>query len=258
MKLFEAVTRLASAVPVSLDVEKLVKRRVLPDTGKDAYRNKWEDLATLCSTTSPTVVDGGGHTGESIRAIQSHFDDPQIHSFEANPESYRHLKRFEGEDVSVYNLVIGSERDKLQFKISQFDQASSVLSPTTKVREAFGDEVSTEKAVTVTQRRLDEIIETPPEIIKLDLQGYEKEALEGASEFLQSVEFVLLETSFYELYDGQARFPETNKFMEERGFELFNIYDTYTDEDGRLVEFDVLYRNTEHTRSGQIKESTHE
>lgn len=254
MKLFEAVTRLASAVPVSLDVEKLVKRRVLPDTGKDAYRNKWEDLATLCSTTSPTVVDGGGHTGESIRAIQSHFGDPQIHSFEANPESYQQLKSFEGESVSVYGVAIGSERDEREFKVSQFEQASSLLSPTTEVRETFGDRVSTEKTVTVTQRRLDEVMSSPPDVIKLDLQGYEREALEGASGFLQSVELVLLETSLCELYDGQPSFSEINRFMKKKDFELFNIYDRYVDGDGKLVEFDVIYRKSEHTSGSRVEE----
>jgi hypothetical protein len=57
-------------------------------------------------------------------------------------------------------------------------------------------------------------------LLKLDVQGFELEALRGAERVLASVDTVLTECSFVPFYSGQALFDEVRDFLHERGFRL--------------------------------------
>jgi FkbM family methyltransferase len=200
----------------------------------------------LCSVEPPIIIDGGAHKGESIDTITSVFDNVNIHAVEANPGRASELEnKYDSENIEIYNVALGPENDEVEFNITKKDQSSSILDSTDKNVDSFGEKVAVEKQVMVEQNRLDNIIEFSPDIIKLDLQGYELRALEGARDLLQSVELVLVETSFRELYEGQATFCELHAFLQRNGFSIFNIYETYTTETGELAEFDALYRSTD-------------
>src|SRR6185295_19143894 len=57
-----------------------------------------------------------------------------------------------------------------------------------------------------------------PDLIKLDVQGYELEVLKGAPECLGAVKAVLTEVSFLEYYHGQCLFHEVVAYL--AGFDL--------------------------------------
>lgn len=216
-------------------------RRLLPETGKNAFRDKFRDLRML-SGSSPTIVDGGAHRGETITQLQRVFDEPTIHAFEANPDLATELEAEYGDErVSIHNLALGPEQSEVTLNLTKGDQSSSVRESTAENERVFGDTVSVESTVTVQQDRLDKVLGGPPEIVKLDVQGYELQALRGSEAFLDEVELVLAETSVRELYEGQELFCDLHRYLTESGFELFNIYDTTTVETGELAEFDVLY-----------------
>jgi hypothetical protein len=61
-------------------------------------------------------------------------------------------------------------------------------------------------------------------LLKLDLEGHEVPALQGASRLLQAVEVVLTELQFYEINDnGRLIFADVLNFLRERGFELYDF-----------------------------------
>src|SRR5438132_1225141 len=58
-------------------------------------------------------------------------------------------------------------------------------------------------------------------LLKLDLEGYELEALRGAARLLDAVEVIASEVQFYPLDDnGRACFLDLALALRERGFEL--------------------------------------
>jgi len=58
-----------------------------------------------------------------------------------------------------------------------------------------------------------------PDLIKMDVQGYELEVLKGATECLKTVKAVITEVSFKEYYRGQCQFHDILTFL--AGFNLF-------------------------------------
>lgn len=61
-------------------------------------------------------------------------------------------------------------------------------------------------------------------LLKLDLEGHELPALEGASALLADVEAILTEVQFFENNNnGRPVFADMLNFIRERGFELYDI-----------------------------------
>jgi hypothetical protein len=63
-----------------------------------------------------------------------------------------------------------------------------------------------------------------PDFLKLDLQGAELEALQGAARCLSSAKAVLLEISFLAIMEASPLLADTLLFMKERGFLCYDIF----------------------------------
>jgi hypothetical protein len=82
----------------------------------------------------------------------------------------------------------------------------------------------------------------PEILLKIDTQGYEKQVLAGAAQTLPRVKLIIVETSFAELYVGQARFPEIYALLAERGFEYRGAWDQFTSpKDGMPLQQDAIF-----------------
>ena len=94
---------------------------------------------------------------------------------------------------------------------------------------------------------LDRIIATEslpqPDLIKLDVQGFEMEVLKGAAATLQRTRWVLGEVSFRVFYEGQVLFSELAGFLATQGFEVCAF--GHSMRSGvPLAQVDALFRRT--------------
>lgn len=83
-----------------------------------------------------------------------------------------------------------------------------------------------------------------PAFLKLDVQGFELEALRGCEDLLGHFSNVYAECSFVELYSGQALAHEIISWLRERGFSLSGVYNMGYDRNGRAVQGDFLFIST--------------
>ena len=82
----------------------------------------------------------------------------------------------------------------------------------------------------------------PSVFVKLDVQGHERDVLEGAGDQLDTIGGVQLELSLVELYAGQALMPAQVEFLESHGLALWSIDRGFMDGGtGRLLQCDGTF-----------------
>ena len=95
-------------------------------------------------------------------------------------------------------------------------------------------------------RRLEDVLRpdeiAAPALLKLDVQGYELEALRGCESLLGRFNQVYCECSFVSLYEGQALADEVIAWLRERSFRLVGVYNMAYDRRGKGVQADLLFR----------------
>ena len=81
-----------------------------------------------------------------------------------------------------------------------------------------------------------------PAMLKLDVQGFELEALRGCEDLLECFSYVYAECSFVELYTGQALADEVILWLRERNFHLRGVYNVFYDKKGQAIQGDFLFK----------------
>jgi FkbM family methyltransferase len=218
--------------------------------GRMAVRNRYDDINFLLANESPVIVDGGANNGSTTEIFLQSYRSPIIHAFEPIPELVNLLnKKFrERDNVFIHGAAIGSEEKTISFNILNNLVSSSVLNPSELKKSIHGDRVGIRQVVQVPQVRLDRILGDVKEIdlLKLDLQGYELEALKGCGSLLERVKVVVTEIEFIALYKNQPLFGDVDVFLRGNGFNLYNLYDLYTQENGQLTAGDAVYINSKY------------
>ena len=78
-------------------------------------------------------------------------------------------------------------------------------------------------------------------VLKIDVQGSEREVLTGAEQTLPRTQAVLLEVTFVSHYQGDATFPWLHNFLTDEGFELVGLSDPFLSQQGRMLWCDACY-----------------
>ena len=84
------------------------------------------------------------------------------------------------------------------------------------------------------------------DLLKLDLQGGEYNALKGAINLLNDkrIKCIICEVMFQKCYKNQRNASELLLFLEKNGFKIFNFYQNHFHH-GKLLQSDViLYHHT--------------
>jgi FkbM family methyltransferase len=217
--------------------------------GRMAVRNQFQDIKKILirdSKKRPVFIDGGAFNGSTINNIRKIFPKALIYSFEANPQQAKLLmdnyQKFD--NIRIYNCAIGFENRKGKFYITNYGPSSSLYQPNELNQFIHKDKMDIKEEVEIDIRRLDSFEFSRIDVVKLDLQGFELEALKGMGNLLENVKIILTEVEFVALYRGQSLFPQISNFLEIAGFFLYNFYDLYTHPKGLLTAGDAIFLNS--------------
>jgi len=172
------------------------------------------------------IVDGGSANGGTIIAWKKFFPESFVYAFE--PIENDEIKRVEESfsKVKVSFLALGSKEETKKLNVNKYSDTSSFYNNISSERN-----YQREKAIDVKVTTLDKWCNknyVNVDILKLDLQGYELEALKGAKEQLENnIEYILLEASFREFYVNQPLFCAIEEFLKKYNFILYNMYKGY-------------------------------
>ena len=203
------------------------------------------ELLEIVKSQPPQVIyDIGANIGTWSLLAKALFPKVIIHAFE--PLEMHH-EAFETamqatSDIHLHKVALGSSACTLNMQVTSFSDASSLLEIAEATETCFGITKAREEKVTVVT--LDEYVSTAklplPDVIKLDIQGYELEAMRGGQNCLEHAKFIICEVSFLEFYKGQALFHDISEFLGRRGFHL-QALGVNTPLGQKLSQTDVLF-----------------
>jgi FkbM family methyltransferase len=223
-------------------------RRYRPLVG-DAYLAQKHLLRTL---PCRTVFDIGAFQGEATCRYAELFPEAEIYAFEPYPPSYEALagKYSNTPRVHVVNAAVSSGTGEATFYVNGVPSTNSLLPRPSTGRQYFSSDAVTRSTISVPTVSIDEFRAehdvAVPDILKMDIQGMELEALRGAEETLKSaggggVSLIFSEVTFVPHYEGGVLFDQLSAHLRQRGFSLFNIYEMHSAGVGQLRFGDAIF-----------------
>lgn len=212
---------------------------------KDPFR----DMRVLLSGIHVgSICDIGAHHGEISLKLAGLFPAAKIYSFEPYSHSFDVLCKIGEKNPNILpiNCALSSANGELNLYVNAQDSTNS-LSPTGEMGKKYQswqtETVSTEVVQVLTlnswgkQNSIKEI-----ELLKLDVQGFELSALQGAQDYLSSsVRLIYTEVEFVKIYKENCLYFELENFLRQFNFELFQLYNLTSGEDGQLVTGDAIF-----------------
>ena len=205
------------------------------------------------------VIDVGANAGGYGDFLRDLGYEGWIVSLEPVESTYNKLRRHTAGDPkwSVHRIAAGAEDKLMTMNVTRSSVFSSFLTPDEFGRKQFPGDATVERRELVPMRRLDGIfpdivshIPDPRVYLKLDTQGWDLQALEGASGILGSVAGLQSELSVQQIYEGMPTYTESLAAMERMGFELVELVPVSRKTNRAVIEFDALLTRSSEAFAG--------
>jgi FkbM family methyltransferase len=213
-------------------------------------RQRYADIADLHLRRGAVVFDVGANVGYFSESLLAHQPWAYLHAFEPLPDARTQLADAlapYGEGIVINAAALGAEKGERRFRVSRFGEASSFFENGSILeRKVYGIDFETVAIIpvvvdTVAGYMRDHAIGRV-DLLKLDVQGFELEVLKGAEQVLDRIDAVYCEAQFEELYRGAPLASTIFTWLHARGFELLRMTAFRADDEGRLMECDMLFR----------------
>jgi FkbM family methyltransferase len=209
-----------------------------------------EHEAVLSGLVVDAIIDVGANRGQFSLVARQLFHGCPIVAIEPLPAPAAVFRRVLAGSAVLHECAVGRAEGKLEIFETRDDDSSSLLVPGEgQLQLSAGSTVTGKRLVGV--RTLDDLtaqLAASNILLKLDVQGFELEALAGARRLLaEKVGHVYVEASFAELYIGQGLAHDVIHLLDLHGFDLTAMANPTTSR-GSVVQADFLFSR----RFGQL------
>jgi FkbM family methyltransferase len=189
-------------------------RLTVPDVRSFLETYRWifldQTYAFHTDNASPVIIDCGANIGMSILYFKTLYPQARIVGFEADPKLFKILEEnVHGngfKDVELVNKAVWSSETVLTFLPDGADAG--------RIAEGEGANGGAMKVPTVRLR--DYLADRKVDLLKMDIEGAEREVLHDCPDVLQNVKAVCLE--FHSYADKPQGLGDMIKLFEDRGF----------------------------------------
>lgn len=196
-----------------------------------------------------TVIDVGANIGLYGRKLIKNLNyKGDIYSFEPMAKEFKGLKNESKnfEKWMVFNEALGDKQQKLKINVSENSVSSSILGILDKHTESAPEsKYSHQEEVCVNT--LDNIVKEnnlkdKNIFLKLDVQGFERQALLGGADSLKYIDTIQVEISLVPLYEGGIVFEELFDMLRVQGYTLVAIENGFSHKTtGQMLQMDGIF-----------------
>ena len=168
------------------------------------------------------ILDIGASNGTWTRECLRVFPNAQyflIDPLEENRDALEKLRQQSSNKVDFIIGAAGSSVGRMKFNVEKGLNSSSFL----KYTEPIVTTIPREVQVLTTNNLIRANKINMPDLIKIDVEGFELEVLKGCSMIWSHTECIILETSFFEFAEGMPLFHEVIGYMASKEYVFYDI-----------------------------------
>jgi FkbM family methyltransferase len=173
------------------------------------------------------VLDVGANVGQYGAALRRAGYLGRILSLEPLSRPFATLERRSAGDPlwSCKQLALGPTDGTVTINVAEHDAGSSVNAPVQMLVSNI-PQMRIVGQEDVLSRPLDSLVGTvegKKSMLKLDVQGYQREILESGQRLVQDIDLLEVEVSVTPLYDSEPPLLEMLEYLSEKGFRLLAL-----------------------------------
>jgi FkbM family methyltransferase len=193
-----------------------------------------------------TIIDVGANKGQFSLFARVSFPGSIIFAFEPLKEPRaKYSQVFHLDDLTtLYPFAIGPNNQTTDINVSRHNDSSSIL-PISDLQTKIFPRTEKVGIEEIEVRTLCEVLALAdikrPSLLKLDVQGFELEALKGCESLIENIDYLYLEVSFVELYTGQALAGELVSYLHNLSYRLVSVGNVKNSNSGAAIQADFLF-----------------
>jgi FkbM family methyltransferase len=199
---------------------------------------------------SLVIYDIGAADGVVSSCLAKIKNVQTIHAFEPIPTAYDELitRMQKFPKVKTHNIALGDKEGEFEMHISSNSDSSSLL-PLANLHKEQRPQVPLDitHKIIVPVFKLDDYVKQHqlaiPNLIKMDVQGYEKNVIEGGVNTISQAEYCIMEMSFVQLYENSPLFDDIYRLMYNLGFKLIGLDNPLKGSTGVHLQVDGIFQN---------------
>ena len=208
-----------------------------------------EQLPRALRSNLPFVIDIGANTGQWLSALQKLVHIERAEVFEPNPEAFEILRSNLGHQSNYrfHQYALGMQAGVSTLHVTCDSSLASLLPPSKLLEEQYTDchaRVVNEIQIPVTTLDMALPGEEAIDLLKIDVQGFERPVLLGGVNTLRRTRVVLIEMNFVSHYEGDDSFASLTALLTgQLGFEFWDMSLPHRGPDGRALWSDAVFIN---------------
>lgn len=220
-------------------------------------------LSKILTNNSMHVFDVGANIGQSISRYRDDFPNCFITSFEPNPEIFSVLEKNWGDvsGITLNPVALANTIGHASFYATRVPEVGSLLEPTEHMIKLSSEHKYDYKTINVPTLTLDHYCQANNinkiDILKLDVQGFELNVLQGAEILLHDgkVTMIYSEVTFAETYTNQTRFIDLVSYLNKFNYEIWDIGSFLYTRSDRLWAANLTFLHKSAARTIETKQT---
>jgi FkbM family methyltransferase len=202
-------------------------------------------LLDRCGVSVPVILDVGANRGDWSASVLKECPLAHIYAFEPSPAGFEQLSnRFQSDRrVTPCNLALGSQSTQAELWTNA--PGSGLASFYRRDLRHVQEELALVESVQITTLRkwIDDLQLPHPNVLKLDVEGYEMQVLSGADGLIDSLSIVQFEFGGADI-DARLFWRDFFYWFTDRGFDLWRLTPRGLSRIPRYRESDETFRTT--------------